>query len=614
MSGEWDPLIIAFLGDLLSERGIPLLVIDKNPEISRTENDTIIIEYPYIIKELVNPKIHYAIALEIDADKFMKQLTQKFDNNPSLNNHAKIEFTVGATEDEFWYGMVKDSDPKITNSVNLPFSGLENKLENKLKKGEKLDKFAQLGLKSYWLGIRDLKYHTRDPKYHTRYNHSVGVMKIASYLYDRAIENSGYKENLCEKQFLRLAALLHDTGHLPFSHLIEDVFKELNWKPAGYKDYYSHTFQTDEKIEELFAEKDLKQQLKNEIGYNLRDLINLVNGCFGVGYLDAIITSPLDADKIDYVFRDTSSTDKRISLSPIQFLEDIATDLIITPEKYLSFSGVSAKSAVELLQTRKHLYQNLYLQSGIVILEGIVKLIIKTYFVHSLILNERSILDLDKRNNKEYPDLGDYKISYCISNLRGLLKESINPGDDNIELKIVELMFNEIEGEKRVFRDIFFANIKKGFATIKNTDNEDKLKALESKIIRKRFNWQEKLEKEIKEIVRDVMFRMPGAAIIEVSRLPEFLSTADSRKERERSDGTKTFAECILMPDGDCEIWNAMSKAAKSLHESSLKNISKGKITVFLYPLSEDPDDSYFKQTLNLFDKLLDKKGISLQE
>jgi len=125
---------------------------------------------------------------------------------------------------------------------------------------------------------------------------------------------------------------------------------------------------------------------------------------------------------------------------------------------------------------------------------------------------------------------------------------------------------------------------------------------------------KKELEKEIKEIVRDVMFRMPGAAIIEVSRLPKFLSTADSRKERERSDGTKTFAECILMPDGGYERWNAMSKAAKSLHESSLKNISKGKITVFLYPLSEDPDDSYFKQTLNLFDKLLDKKGISLRE
>ena len=206
------------------------------------------------------------------------------------------------------------------------------------------------------------------------------------------------------------------------------------------------------------------------------------------------------------------------------------------------------------------------------------------------------------------------KCKSLVSNLRGLLEKSIKPVDDNIELKIVELMFNKINEEKRSLRSTFFENIEKGFSTIKNTDNENKLNALESKIVPKRFNWQEKLEKEIKEIVRDVMFRMPGAAIIEVSRLPKFLSTADSRKERERSDGTKTFAECILMPDGDCEIWNAMSKAAKSLHESSLKNISKGKITVFLYPLSEDPDDSYFKQTLNLFDKLLDKKGISLRE
>ena len=419
MSGEWDPLIVAFLGDLLSERGIPLLVVDKNPEVIRSQGNSKK-EPTYIIREMVKPKIHNAIALGVGADEFMEVLAQKLTGISSLKNDPEIKFNSGETDDKYWYNLInnigknqipeveKEKIKKLCDSVNREFSELENTLRNKLKDKERLDRFAQLGLKSYWLGIKGEKYHTR-------YHHSVGVMKISSYLYDRAIEKLGLKENLCEKQFLRLAALLHDVGHLPFSHLIEDVFKELNWKPAGYKDYYSHTFQTEKRIKELFAEQDLKQQLKNEIGYNLRDLINLVNGCFGVGYLDAIITSPLDADKIDYVFRDTSSTDKRISLSPIQFLEDIATDLIITPEKYLSFSGVSAKSAVELLQTRKHLYQNLYLQSGIVILEGIVKLIIKTYFVHSLILNERSILDLDKRNNKEYPDLGDYKISYCIS-------------------------------------------------------------------------------------------------------------------------------------------------------------------------------------------------------
>ncbi|MEW6107853.1 MAG: HD domain-containing protein [Nitrospirota bacterium] len=609
MSGEWDPLIVAFLGDLLSEREIPLLVVDNKPEATEQK------EYPYIIRELVKPDTHYAAAVGVDANSFMRVLKEKLSACCLPTCDYKIEFNRQATDDSYWYQKVQSIDISgvadeekakleyIRKSINQEFSYLEdNLIIDKLKLSEQLNRFAQLGLKSYWLGTK------ADPaKYHNRYNHSIGVMKIASYLYDRAIANSGRKENLCEKQFLRLAALLHDVGHLPFSHLIESVFKELNWKPAGYMESYSHVLQTNDKILEFFETEDLKKKLES-LNYTVKDLINLVNGCFGVGYLDALINSSVDADKIDYVFRDTDSTGRRISLSPIQFLKDITNGLTITPESYFAFSGVSAIAAQQLLETRQHLYQNLYLQPGILILEGIVKLIIKTYFVHFLNLKNDKLLGDITYDQKDYPDLGDYKIRYSIKSLNDLLTEATLSNNDNFELAIVNLMFTKIKACETILNTSFYEGLENGFKKLNHINNEDRLKALEDNMLYKKLKGQRKV---IAEIIRDVEFRMPGAAIIELRKLPEYLSAADKRKEIDRSDGTKTFAECILVPDGSPDSWTPTSKAAKAISDSSFGISSPEEHAVYLYPLSGNLDNSYFRQTLNLFDKMLNKKGVA---
>lgn len=410
-SGEWDPRIVAFLGDLLSEREIPLLVVDlklRKPDGETNYEKFLSRNTTYIVNELVNTKIHDAVAVGTSANKFMEDLTSRLLPKGAPTNGISIGHDEGKTEDEYWVGIAKEAN--LEESLNLGYSKLENEIRKKME--SKINKYAQLGLKSYWMGIDEHKN-----RYHTRFNHSVGVMKIGSYIYEKAFENGGLDENPSEKQFLRIAALLHDIGHLPFSHLIEDVFNEFNWKPAGYKDHYSHVSQTDKEIETLFnnPDQELKRQLE-ETGYNVEDVIKLVNGSFGVGYLDAIINSSIDADKIDYVFRDTYSTGKKTFLVPSQFLKDSVRGISITPELYLSFSGVSAVAASELLRERKRLYQNLYLRPGIIVLEGIVKLIIKTYFVHFIKLNDSDIIKKIRKSD-DYPDLGDYKISFCVGEL-----------------------------------------------------------------------------------------------------------------------------------------------------------------------------------------------------
>ena len=69
---------------------------------------------------------------------------------------------------------------------------------------------------------------------HTRFEHSLGVMHVATQLFDAIVGRSGdllrsfYSMNdddiNCDRQIVRLTALLHDTGHSPFSHAGEDLF------------------------------------------------------------------------------------------------------------------------------------------------------------------------------------------------------------------------------------------------------------------------------------------------------------------------------------------------------------------------------------------------------
>jgi len=127
----------------------------------------------YIIKELVNTDIRGAKSVCVNADQFMENLTEELRKNFLVEN-VNIKYDGGVTNDEYWLEVAK-RDNDLNKSINREFSGFENKLRNRLKE-ENLHCFAQLGLKSYWFGI-----HRRSDKakYHTRFNHSIGVMKVA---------------------------------------------------------------------------------------------------------------------------------------------------------------------------------------------------------------------------------------------------------------------------------------------------------------------------------------------------------------------------------------------------------------------------------------------------
>ena len=123
---------------------------------------------------------------------------------------------------------------------------------------------------------------------HARFEHSLGVMHIASQagnaLFEKGVLNSD------DIKVLRLAGLLHDIGHGPFSHLFEEV---INQKKFSHEDFGKEII-LGSKIGDILS--------KN--GFSKKFIANVAFGESKHQYINEIISGALSADVMDYLQRD----------------------------------------------------------------------------------------------------------------------------------------------------------------------------------------------------------------------------------------------------------------------------------------------------------------------
>jgi HD superfamily phosphohydrolase len=139
---------------------------------------------------------------------------------------------------------------------------------------------------------------------HSRFEHSVGTVQASTIVFDRLI---GQKEarnllNWSEDQtdrfrrVLRLASLLHDIGHSPFSHAAEELF------PAGMK---HETFTA-----RIIRETAIAGMIDQELGEGTTELVAAIAASEDVVERDAILlkeilTGDIGSDRLDYLRRDS---------------------------------------------------------------------------------------------------------------------------------------------------------------------------------------------------------------------------------------------------------------------------------------------------------------------
>jgi uncharacterized protein len=131
---------------------------------------------------------------------------------------------------------------------------------------------------------------------HTRFDHTLGVCHVTGLLCD-ALE-VGHDD----RTLVRQAALLHDVGHGPFSHVSESVLSYLAEDvelPEGVKRDKIHELIT---AEAVLNDPDLAIHVARADRVRIVDLLK---AGYGEQVLREIISGPLDADKQDYLLRDS---------------------------------------------------------------------------------------------------------------------------------------------------------------------------------------------------------------------------------------------------------------------------------------------------------------------
>jgi HD superfamily phosphohydrolase len=151
---------------------------------------------------------------------------------------------------------------------------------------------------------------------HTRFEHSLGVMNMATMLFDGIVERSigilqselGYEMDGLRRHraLVRLAALLHDLGHSPFSHAGEELFPFRNKKK---KERYKHEHYSAEIVRRHLAGVIESHPLNTaNWGFSANDVADLLEGKPEAGnalFWRGLIAGQLDADRMDYLLRDS---------------------------------------------------------------------------------------------------------------------------------------------------------------------------------------------------------------------------------------------------------------------------------------------------------------------
>lgn len=187
---------------------------------------------------------------------------------------------------------------------------------------------------------------------HTRFQHSLGAM----YLTGEAVKSlrlKGYDISPAEENAVLAAMLLHDIGHGPFSHVLENTIMQ----------GISH--------EQISLE--MMNVINDEMGGRLSLAIRIFEDSYDKHFLHSLISSQLDMDRMDYLCRDsffTGVSEGAIGASRIINMLDIRDDKLVVEAK-----GIY--SIENFLVARRFMYWQVYLHKTSVAAEKMLINIIR---------------------------------------------------------------------------------------------------------------------------------------------------------------------------------------------------------------------------------------------
>ena len=178
---------------------------------------------------------------------------------------------------------------------------------------------------------------------HSRFEHSIGTMHIAGYA-GETLFSKGYFGDEDKVQQLRLAALLHDVGHGPFSHLFEEVLME------------KHNVNHEDMGKQIISRSEISDILGKH-GYNSSDICKLSFGQSNIQFFNEIISGALSADMMDYLPRDSLFTG--VEYGKIDY-HRLISSFEVTTDGHLAINKSALYSLESMLISRYEMYKAVY--------------------------------------------------------------------------------------------------------------------------------------------------------------------------------------------------------------------------------------------------------------
>ncbi|MEM0283683.1 MAG: HD domain-containing protein [Sulfolobales archaeon] len=268
---------------------------------------------------------------------------------------------------------------------------------------------------------------------HTRFSHSLGVyhlMKLVSGILREYIE----PDNI---PLLYLAALLHDIGHLPYSHALETFYMNIILSSGEKLDH--------EHMSSIVVREDpeLKDLLKSE-GFNPDEVARIIEGKHRDSLVNSLLSSDLDVDRLDYLVRDSLHTG--VIYGSID-LKRIMSTLRIDRNKKLAIDEKGLIAVENFYLARLHMYRAVYYH--------------KTVHGYELML-----VKLWDRITRERPDLSGYR---DLGFIRKMISEGFYKYFDDSMLvsKIIDVARDpQVSKETRELADMLL--FRRGYKAVYN--------------------------------------------------------------------------------------------------------------------------------------------------
>ncbi len=195
------------------------------------------------------------------------------------------------------------------------------------------------------VGLANLVFHGAE---HSRFSHSMGVAHLARRMYDQLHPDDPVDD---ERRITTvLAGLLHDVGHGPFSHAMERVF-------GFHHEAYSQSLICDPDTEIGRVLRSVDPSLPEQIAHYL----HTGHGAPSPHYTADIVSSQIDADRCDYLLRDSLMTGVEVGRYDLErillMLEHDERGLIVNVRAFESIEGY--------LIARYHMYRLVYFHRAV---------------------------------------------------------------------------------------------------------------------------------------------------------------------------------------------------------------------------------------------------------